>query len=162
MNAEIPPSDNSDQGEEANRYPLVKYDHFQDDAKYSGELLEAIREQNRKKLDESGFTLHFLDALRDVAIDPHADVFLAQYFSDEGKTRVIQAVLRQKDQTGSYNRIYRVVGYEKDGERTPARHFDADDLDLAISQLDELQLMKDMGMISLDKSLSVPVRTPGT
>lgn len=162
MSAEIPPSGSSDQGDETNHYPLVKYDHFQDDAKYSGELLEAIRQQNRKQLDESGFTLHFLDALRNVTIDPHADVFVAQYFTDEGKTRVIQAVLRQDDETGSRNRIYRVVGYEKDGVRTPAKHFDADDLDLAIAQLDDLQLMKDMGMISLDRSLSIPIRTPGT
>lgn len=128
-----------------------------DDKQASADLLDAIRIQFRREMDRSGFTHRFIDALDGEIIgDPAAQLFVAQSYRSGADVRVINAVLYEQRDLGFILRT-RKVGEEMHGIRMPAPHFTEQDLELAISQLDELQQLRDSGMISLDSTLSWPM-----
>lgn len=124
------------------------------DATSSKELLELIQQCNRKELDQSGFTTHFIDALKDAPhLNPDALIVVKQDFTEKTGIRNIWAVLRQTVNNKPMH-LVRPVGQEMHDIRIPKAPFDEEDLDLAIKQLDDLQTMKDLGMIAIDSSLS--------
>lgn len=140
------------------RKDIEKYNPFHDDYRVSRELLEFIQHCNRSELDQAGFTTHFIDALKDEPyLDPSANILVKQ---TEKETRTIWAVLRQRSVDGTMTALTRKVGEEMDGMRLPSIHFTDEDLELAISQLDDLQQMRNLGMISIDRTLSFPEWLP--
>lgn len=129
---------------------------FDGDATSSKELLDLIQQCNRQELDRPGFTTHFIDALKDVNdLKPDAKIVVKQEFIAKTGVRTVLAVLRQEVKNIERSCV-RPVGQEVHGIRIPEAPFDDEDLDLAIRQLDDLQTMKNFGMIAIDSSLSWP------
>ncbi len=136
---------------------IERYDQFRDDSQVSSDLLQAIRAFYRRDLDQSGFTRHYIDALGSTQLtDYDAQLYVAQTFRDDGNIRVINAVLREDHEQGGFTLHTRIGGEEMDGMRIAARYFTDQDLDQAIDQLASLKELHDLGMISLDRTLSWP------
>lgn len=138
---------------------IERYNPFLDDYNTSRELLEQVQQSNRQALDSSGFTTHFIDALHDVPyVAPNAQVLVSQ--KEDGEFRKIWAVLRQQSPQGNNDSHSRLVGEEFEGMQLAAKPFTSEDLELAISQLNDLCQMKALGMLSIDRSLSFPEFPP--
>jgi len=140
---------------------IEKYDYnpLYDDYVASRELLEAIQNQNREALDRSDLTLRFIDALKDVPyLAADAQVVMKQYYNQkpEGEVRVVLAALRQTGPNGTPEQYTREVGNEYSGMCFPTPPFTYEDIELAVKQLNDLQTMKTLGMLSIDNSLSYP------
>lgn len=135
---------------------INQYNWSDIDRKASADLLDAIRINYRDELDRSGFTKRYLDAMGSVEIyDSEAKLYVIQSYRAGKDLRIIMAVLRQNKDNG-FTLHTEKVGEELNDSRIPARYFTEEDLDLAIRQLNELKIMKDLGMISLDSTLSWP------
>jgi hypothetical protein len=130
---------------------LAQHNLFEDEYETSREFLDLIQEQNYETIKQSGFFVHFLDAVRDLDdFPPDARVVVQQ---TSGDIRMIWAMLRHPDPTGKQSPVVQ-VGEVFAGVRHAIPPFDAADLDLAINQLDGLQQMKILGALSIDNSLS--------
>jgi hypothetical protein len=135
------------------QYPLAE------EYKESQRLLAAIHEMNQVELYTSTFAAHFFEAFeKPPRIHPEHRLIVKQKGSDYTQ---VWAVLRQPDQNGVLQSYPVIVGEQVEGDFWVAHQpFDNDDLELAKRQLKNLEVMKSLGMISLDDSLSYPLPSP--
>lgn len=136
---------------------VEKYNPFQDNYIASRELLELIQHVNQRDLEESGFVVRFLDSLGTLShLDPQAKILVSQTVDPDGCRKIWGVLRQQRDDGRLASHTHHIGTVDDNGERHVNAIFHAEDLDIAIKQLDGLQTMKDLGMLTIDRSLSHP------
>lgn len=134
---------------------VERYNPFNDDYSASRSLLNWIQSTHYDELRESGFATRFLDAIGTVPnLNPNAIIVFKQDI--EGGVRHINAVLRQWKDDGTLDAYTVAVGHVKDDLRYVRKIFHDEDLEIGLKQLDGLQVMRDLGMVTIDRTLSYP------